>query len=102
MDIIVLVLQQSIEKHPYHSCIFFFIFAVEFLLDSASVYAPTDTVSLENVMFLFRVSPGKEEIVAHGFDDIGKAKFAVYASLVGENEVTIEGTSGQTATSGKA
>ena len=53
-------------------------------------------------MFLFRVSPGKEEIVAHGFDDIGKAKFAVYASLVGENEVTIEGTSGQTATSGKA
>ncbi|CAH3136107.1 unnamed protein product [Pocillopora meandrina] len=75
------------------------LYGVEFLLDSSSVYAPTDTVSLENVMFLFRVSPGKEEIVAHGFDDIGKAKFAVYASLVGENEVTIEGTSGQTATS---
>ncbi|XP_022801157.1 uncharacterized protein LOC111338874 [Stylophora pistillata] len=75
------------------------LYGVEFLLDSASLYAPTDTVSLENVMFLFRVSPGKEEIVAHGFNNIGNAKFAVYASLGVENEVAIEGTSNQTATS---
>ena len=79
----------------------FFIFAAEFLLDSASIYAPTDTVSLENVMFLFRFSPGSEDIVAHGFNNIGNAMFAVYARLTDENEVIVEGTSSQIITSGK-
>lgn len=75
---------------------------MEFLLDSASSYAPTDTVSLENVMFLFQLSPGSEKIVVHGFDRIGKALFAVYAILGDGNEVLVEGTSSQTASSGTA
>lgn len=79
-----------------------FPFSVEFLLGSTSSYAPTDTVSLENVMFLFQVSPGSESIVAHGFNRIGNALFAVYASLSDANEVMVEGTSSQTASSGIA
>ena len=78
----------------------FFFFSVEFLLNSASSYAPTDTVSLENAMFLFQVAPGSERIVAHGFDRIGNALFAVYASLADGNQVKVEGTSSQTVSSG--
>ncbi|XP_074608868.1 uncharacterized protein LOC141863292 [Acropora palmata] len=71
---------------------------VEFLLDSASSYNPTATVSLENVMFLYQVLPGNERIVAHGFKRIGNALFSSYASLVGE-EIAIEGSSSQTISS---
>lgn len=73
---------------------------MEFLLGSASSYAPTDTVSLENAMFLFQVPPGSERIAAHGFNRIGKALFAVYAILGNGDEVLVEGTSSQTASSG--
>ena len=77
-------------------------FTVEFLLGSASNYAPTDTMSLENVMFLFQVSPGNQRIVAHGFNKIGSALFAVYAVPAGDaGEVRVEGTSSQTASLGK-
>lgn len=75
---------------------------MEYLLDSASSYAPTDTVSLENVMFLYQVSPGSEGIVVHGFNRIGNALFSVYAILGDGNEVLVEGTSDQTASSGTA
>ena len=84
-----------------HECNAFVVFPVEFLLDSASSYAPTDTVSLENAMFLFQVAPGTEGIVAHGFNRIGKALFAVYARLEEGDQVIVEGTSGQTVSSGK-
>ena len=83
-----------------HECNAFVLFPVEFLLDSASSYAPTDTVSLENAMFLFQVAPGTEGIVAHGFNRIGKALFAVYARLEEGDQVIVEGTSGQTVSSG--
>ena len=73
---------------------------MEFLLGSASSYGPTDTVSLEDVMFLFQVSPGSERIVAHGFNRVGKTLFAVYAILGDGKEVLVEGYSGQTASSG--
>lgn len=80
-----------------------FILSVEFLLGEASSYAPTDTVSLENAMFLYQVSAGNERIVAHGFNRIGNALFAAYASSVGEGgEVVIEGSSSQTVTSGNS
>jgi len=57
-------------------------------------------VSLENAMFLFQVAPRGEGIVAHGFNRIGKALFAVYARLADGNQVMVEGTSGQTLSSG--
>ena len=77
-----------------------FYFSVEFLLDSASSYAPTATVSLENVMFLYQVLPGNERIVAHGFKRIGNALFSSYAIPVGE-EIIVEGSSSQTVSSGE-
>jgi len=57
-------------------------------------------VSLENAMFLFQVAPESEGIVAHGFDRIGKALFAVYARLADGNQVMVDGTSGQSVSSG--
>lgn len=51
-------------------------------------------------MFLFQVAPGRERIVAHGFDRIGIALFAVYASLADGDQVMVEGTSSQTVSSG--
>jgi len=87
----------TLINHEFNT---FFFFSVEFLLDSASNYSPTNTVSLENAMFLFQVAPGSEGIVAHGFDRIGKALFAVYARLTDGDQVMVEGTSGQTASSG--
>ena len=76
-------------------------FLVEFLLGSASTYAPTDTVSIEKAMFLFQVSPGNERIVAHGFNNIGNVLFAVYAVSAGDGgEVAIEGTSSHVVSSG--
>ena len=53
-------------------------------------------------MFLFQAAPRGERIVAHGFDRIFKALFAVYASLTDGGQVIVEGTSDQTATSGTA
>ena len=53
-------------------------------------------------MFLYQVSPGNERIVAHGFKRIGRALFTSYASSVGNTgEVIVEGSSNQTASSGK-
>lgn len=77
-----------------------FSLSVEFLLDSASSYNPTASVSLENAMFLFQEAPGSERIVVHGFDRIGKALFTVYARLAEGEQVIVEGTSDQTVSSG--
>ena len=76
-------------------------FSVEFLLGFTSTYAPTDTVSLEDVMFVFQVSPGAERIVAYGYNRIGDTLFAVRASLGEGNNVVVEGTSNETMSSGK-
>lgn len=51
-------------------------------------------------MFLFQYAPTGEGIVAHGFNRIGKALFAVYARLAEGEQVIVEGTSDQTASSG--
>ena len=53
-------------------------------------------------MFLYQYAPGGEGIVAHGFDRIGKALFAVYARLTEGEKVIVEGTSSQTVSSGIA
>lgn len=72
----------------------------EFLLRSATRYSPSDMIALEDVLFMFRITPTSQTLVARGYEAVGNARFAVEVTPAEGDGVIVQGTSKDTASAG--